>query len=164
MSCRPPFRRRLSGRPLVRLSAVVLLAAVAGCSSPDASVSVAVPRPPADEATLCRALHKELPKTVSGLGRADPEPSSELTAGWGDAAIVLRCGVPRPAGMSDAQSDAVEANGVNWMLEERDSGPRFTTTYRETYVEVTMDERFRHDSTPLAELAEPVRKTIPSSL
>ncbi|MFC9647727.1 DUF3515 domain-containing protein [Streptomyces sp. NPDC056937] len=164
MSCRPPFRRRLSGRPLVRLSAVVLLTAVAGCSSPDASVSVAVPRPPADEATLCRALHKELPKTVSGLGRADPEPSSELTAGWGDAAIVLRCGVPRPAGMSDAQSDAVEANGVNWMLEERDSGPRFTTTYRKTYVEVTMDERFRHDSTPLAELAEPVRKTIPSSL
>ncbi|MFD7220369.1 DUF3515 domain-containing protein [Streptomyces sp. NPDC059892] len=164
MSCRPPFRRRLSGRPLVRLSAVVLLTAVAGCSSPDASVSVAVPRPPADEATLCRALHKELPKTVSDLGRADPEPSSELTAGWGDAAIVLRCGVPRPAGMSDAQSDAVEANGVNWMLEERDSGPRFTTTYRKTYVEVTMDERFRHDSTPLAELAEPVRKTIPSSL
>lgn len=66
--------------------------------------------------------------------------------------------------MSDARSDAVEANGVNWMLEERDSGPRFTTTYRETYVEVTMDKRFTHDSTPLAELAAPVRKTIPSSL
>ncbi|MFJ1579616.1 DUF3515 domain-containing protein [Streptomyces sp. NPDC088147] len=164
ISCRPPSRRRLSGRPLVRLSAVVLLAAVAGCSSTDAKVSVEVPRPPADEAALCRALHKELPKTVSDLGRADPEPSSELTAGWGDAAIVLRCGVPRPEGMSDAQSDAVEANGVNWMLEERDSGPRFTTTYRKTYVEVTMDERFTHDSTPLAELAAPVSRTIPSSL
>ncbi|MER8068634.1 DUF3515 domain-containing protein [Streptomyces sp. NPDC094034] len=164
MSCRPPFRRRLSGRPLVRLSAVVVVAAVAGCSSAGTSMSVAVPTPPAKEAALCRALHKELPKTLSDLGRADPEPSSELTAGWGDAAIVLRCGVPRPEGMNDAQSDAVEANGVNWMLEERDSGPRFTTTYRETYVEVTMDERFTHDSTPLAELAAPVKKTIPSSL
>ncbi|MFJ9031159.1 DUF3515 domain-containing protein [Streptomyces sp. NPDC102274] len=164
ISCRPPYRRRLSGRPLVRLSAVVLLAAVAGCSSTDASVSVAVPSPLAEEAALCRALHKELPKTLSDLGRADPEPSSELTAGWGDAAIVLRCGVPRPEGMSDPQSDAVEANGVNWMLEERDSGPRFTTTYRRTYVEVTMDERFTHDSTPLAELAASVKKTIPASL
>ncbi|MFF1419460.1 DUF3515 domain-containing protein [Streptomyces sp. NPDC058280] len=164
LSRRPPSRRRLSGRPLVCLPAVILLAAVAGCSSTDASASVAVPRPPEREAALCRALHKELPKTVAYLDREDPEPRSELTAGWGDAAIVLRCGVPRPERMGDAQADAVEADGVNWMLEERDSGPRFTTTYRATYVEVTLGARFAHDSTPLAQLAAPVKKTIPSSL
>ncbi|MFJ2441772.1 MULTISPECIES: DUF3515 domain-containing protein [unclassified Streptomyces] len=157
-------RRRLSGRLLRCLPAVVVLSAAAGCFSADATPSVAVPSPPADEATLCRALHKALPKTLADLNRDDPEPRSELTAGWGDAAIVLRCGVPRPAGMNDPQAQAVEANGVNWMLEERDSGPRFTTTYRKTYVEVTMDTRFAHDSTPLAQLAEAVGRTIPLRL
>ncbi|MFJ4922614.1 DUF3515 domain-containing protein [Streptomyces sp. NPDC088725] len=143
---------------------VVLLSTVVGCSSADPAARVPVPGPPAAQAKLCRALHEELPKTLAGLGRKDPEPGSELTAGWGDAAIVLRCGVPRPAEMADPESLAVEANGVNWMVEQRDSGPRFTTTYRETYVEVTMDARFAQDSTPLAALAEPVRKTVPSSL
>ncbi|MFC9428461.1 MULTISPECIES: DUF3515 domain-containing protein [unclassified Streptomyces] len=142
----------------------VLLSAAAGCSSTDAAASVTVPTPSRQEAALCRALHKELPDTLADLGRGDPEPSSELTAGWGDGAIVLRCGVPRPAEMSDPQAQGIDADGVNWMLEERDSGPRFTTTYRRTYVEVTMDSRFNHDSTPLAGLAEAVEKTVPSSL
>ncbi|MFF3750820.1 DUF3515 domain-containing protein [Streptomyces sp. NPDC002018] len=157
-------RRRLSGRLLARASAVVLLSAAAGCATTDATVTVAVPTPSQGETALCRALHQELPETIGDLGRNDPQPRSDLTAGWGDAAIVLRCGVPRPEGMSDPQADAVEADGVNWMLEERDSGPRFTTTYRETYVEVTLDSRFTHDSTPLARLAAPVVKTIPSVL
>jgi hypothetical protein len=123
-----------------------------------------VPTPPAQEAKLCRALHKKLPKTVAGLAEDDPRPSSELTAGWGDAAIVLRCGVPRPKKMTDPDALAIDADGVNWMVEQRDSGPRFTTTYRKTYVEVTMDSRFAQDATPLAALAGPVAKTIPATL
>ncbi|RDG39889.1 DUF3515 domain-containing protein [Streptomyces corynorhini] len=146
------------------MTAVALLSTAVACSSTDGPPSVTVPTPTARETALCRALHKELPKTLAELARSDPRPRSELTAGWGDGAIVLRCGVPRPERMSDPQAQGVEANGVNWMLEERDSGPRFTTTYRETYVEVTMDERFTHDSTPLAALAAPVEETIPSSL
>ncbi|WP_405801755.1 DUF3515 domain-containing protein [Streptomyces sp. NBC_01506] len=156
--------RRLSGPRYARLPAVLVLAVTVGCSSTDAPAKVPVPSPPAQEAALCRALDKELPKTVAGHDRSDPEPGSELTAGWGDAAIVLRCGVPRPERMSDPQAEGVEVDGVNWMLEERDSGPRFTTTYRETYVEVTLDERFMHDIGPLTDLAEPVADTVPPSL
>ncbi|MEU0696530.1 DUF3515 domain-containing protein [Streptomyces niveus] len=156
--------RRLSGPRLARLPAVLVLAVAVGCSSTDAPAKVPVPGPPAEEAALCRALDKELPKSVAGHGRSDPEPGSELTAGWGDAAIVLRCGVPRPGRMSDPQAEAVDVDGVNWLLEERDSGPRFTTTYRRTYVEVTLDERFMHDIGPLADLAAPVADTVPPSL
>ncbi|MEV6785764.1 DUF3515 domain-containing protein [Streptomyces sp. NPDC051098] len=144
-------------------AAAAFLAAVS-CSTTDAAAPVAVPSPPPEEAALCGALHKELPETVAGQRRTGTEPDSELTAGWGDAAIVLRCGVPRPEKMSDAQSQAVDANGVNWLLEQRADGPRFTTTYRKTYVEVTMDERFAHDVTPLAELAGPVKRTVPATL
>ncbi|MFF7205790.1 MULTISPECIES: DUF3515 domain-containing protein [unclassified Streptomyces] len=145
-------------------AAAAAFLAAAGCSTTDATAPVAVPSPPPEEAALCGALHKELPKTVAGQRRTGTEPDSELTAGWGDAAIVLRCGVPRPEKMSDAQSQAVDANGVNWLLEQRADGPRFTTTYRKTYVEVTMDERYAHDVTPLAELAGAVRKTVPATL
>ncbi|MEU2075743.1 DUF3515 domain-containing protein [Streptomyces sp. NPDC056202] len=147
------------------VTAAVLLLAAAGCSSSGAAASVEVPSPPAAEAALCQDLAKELPGAVAGLERSDPEPGSELTAGWGDGAIVLRCGVPRPEKMSDPKAQGVEANGVGWMLERPEGGgPRFTTTYRKTYVEVTLGEQYTHDMTPLADLADPVRKTVPSSL
>ncbi|NUK72382.1 DUF3515 domain-containing protein [Streptomyces lunaelactis] len=154
-----------SRRRLFCLSAAaVVLVAAAGCSSTDAAATIAVPSPPPEEASLCSALHRELPKSVAGQDREDPEPASELTAGWGDAAIVLRCGVPRPEKMSDPQSKSVEADGVNWLLEEDPEGPRFTTTYRKTYVEVTLGKQYAHDATPLAELADAVKKTVPASL
>lgn len=156
--------RRLPALPVAAVAATVLMAA-AGCSSTDAKASVAVPSPPSEEAALCGALHEELPETVAGLDRNDPEPGSDLTAGWGDGAIVLRCGVPRPARMSDPRAKAIEAGGVNWMLEQREGdGPRFTSTYRKTYVEVSMGKRFAHDATPLAALADAVKKTVPPSL
>ncbi|QNP65513.1 DUF3515 domain-containing protein [Streptomyces genisteinicus] len=151
-------------RSLALSAAVLALAAAAGCSPGDAAAQVPVPSPPAQEAALCGALHDALPDSVAGHGRQDPEPSSELTAGWGDAAIVLRCGVPRPDRMSDPQAQGIEVDGVGWMLEERDSGPRFTTTYRETYVEVTLGEDFLHDASPLTELAGPVARTVPATL
>ncbi|GAA3939902.1 hypothetical protein GCM10022244_55090 [Streptomyces gulbargensis] len=147
------------------LSAAALLLTVAGCVPWDAGASVAVPSPPAAEAALCQALAKELPDTVAGLERTDPDPGSELTAGWGDGAIVLRCGVPRPEKMSDPKAQGVSANGVNWMLERPEGGgTRFTSVYRRTYVEVSLDERFAHDAGPLAALAEPVSATIPCAL
>lgn len=145
-------------------SAVLVLLAAAGCS-PDPAASVTVPTPSSEAAAYCRALHKELPRSVAGLEREDPAPRSELTAGWGDGAIVLRCGVPRPEKMGDPQAKAAEADGVNWLLEQREgAGPRFTTTLRKAYVEVTLSEAYAHDATPLAAFAAAVKKTVPPSL
>lgn len=155
-------RRPLRPSFLVPSAAALLLAA--GCSG-GSQPSVAVPTPSRDAAAYCAALHEALPKTVAGLERSDPAPESELTAGWGDGAIVLRCGVPRPAAMADAASKGIDADGVNWLLEQRpDAGPRFTTTYRKAYVEVTLGVEYAHDASPLAEFAKPVRETVPDSL
>jgi hypothetical protein len=153
------FRHRFLSLPVC-----ALLLAAADCSSGDGTVSVSVPGPPADQVSLCKALDRKLPKTVAGHTRKDPSPASELTAAWGDAAIVLRCGVPRPDRMDDPRAQAVEANGVNWLVEQQDGGTRCTTTYRRAYVEVTMKPEYAHDVTPLSGFASAVKKTDPSVL
>lgn len=150
---------------LSALSCAALLLAVAGCSLNDDAVAIPAPTPSSEEAEVCRALHRELPQTVDGRQRRTADPESDLTAVWGDPAIVLRCGVPRPEKMSDPAAQAVEADGVNWMLERQEDGsPRFTTTYREAYVEVTLPAKYAHDVTPLAAFAGPVKQAVPKSL
>ncbi|MGW1707569.1 DUF3515 domain-containing protein [Streptomyces sp. NPDC002206] len=159
------LRRRLRRPVFLGPSAAVLLLAAAGCSSTDTYASITVPTPTSEAAAYCRALHKELPKTVAGQKRSDPGPKSELTAGWGDGAIVLRCGVDRPAKMDDPMAKGTEADGVNWLLEQpEDAGPRFTTTYRKAYVEVSLSTAYAHDMSPLAAFAAAVKKTVPSSI
>ncbi|MEV1049378.1 DUF3515 domain-containing protein [Streptomyces sp. NPDC049916] len=146
-------------------SAAALVLAAAGCSPGAAQPPVPVPTPSPEAAAYCEALDRELPGTVLDRERTDPSPDSALTAGWGDGAIVLRCGVPRPAKMDDPQAEAVEADGVNWMLEQPEgSGPRFTTTYRKAYVEVTFSGEYARDITPLSAFAGPVARTVPDRL
>ncbi|MFJ4619377.1 DUF3515 domain-containing protein [Streptomyces sp. NPDC088812] len=155
----------LRHRPVVAPSLALLLAAV-GCSSADGDASAAVPSPSAPVTELCRNLDKALPSEVDDLGRRDPSPTSPLTAGWGNPAIILRCGVERPAEMSDEQADGVEVDGVGWLLEKQENGSfRFTTTLRRAYVEVTIPEdRTGNGMAPLVDLAAPVKKAIPEGI
>lgn len=155
------LRHRLSG-----LALLALLITAVGCSSGDDSATAAVPSPNATVTKLCRNLDEELPRTVDGLDREDPRPASELTAGWGSPAIILRCGVPRPAAMDDPEADGVEVDGVGWLMQQQDDGSfRFTTTLRLAYVEVTIPaERSAHGMAPLVSLAPAIRKTIPEGV
>ncbi|WP_051735358.1 DUF3515 domain-containing protein [Streptomyces sp. NRRL B-3229] len=155
------FRRRLIGLP-----ALLTLITIAGCSSADDGTRAAVPSPGTDVTELCENLDKALPSKVDGQDRRDPEPASALTAGWGDPAIILRCGVQRPSKMDDPEADGVEANGVGWLLEKQEDGSfRFTTTLRKAYVEVTIPEkRTGNGMAPLVDLAPAVKKTIPEGI
>ncbi|MCI3277709.1 DUF3515 domain-containing protein [Streptomyces cylindrosporus] len=155
------FRHRLIGLPVL-----ALLITVAGCSSADDSARAAVPSPGTKVAELCRNLDKVVPAKVDGQGRRDPEPASALTAGWGNPAIILRCGVERPAKMSDPEADGVEVNGVGWLLEKQSDGSfRFTTTLRRAYVEVTIPkDRTGDGMAPLVDLAPAIKKAIPEGI
>ncbi|MFI6337220.1 DUF3515 domain-containing protein [Streptomyces sp. NPDC050535] len=148
------------------LPVLALLFAVTGCSSADDEPSAAVPSPGAKVTKLCQNLDKELPKKVNGLDRNDPEPRSALTAGWGGPAIILRCGVERPAEMNDSNADGAEVNGVGWLVEKRDDGSYvFTTTLRTAYVEVRLPkERADEGAGPLTDFAAPIKKAIPEGI
>ncbi|AZM55761.1 DUF3515 domain-containing protein [Streptomyces sp. WAC 01529] len=161
-----PRRRR---RRLAGTSALALLITTAACSATDDEASVVVPSPDAKAAGLCRDLHARLPKKIDGLERTDPGPKSELTAGWGDPAIILRCGVERPPEMIDpayAPKNGVKVNGVAWLLQKRDDGSyTFTTGARLAYVEVTLPEERTGDGLgPLTDFAAPIKETIPKGV
>jgi hypothetical protein len=159
---------------LVSVSAAACLSAAAvyvfAFSGGDSPVKIAAPSPSAKAATLCRSLNRALPGTVDGLSRRTVEPDSGLTAGWGDPTVALRCGVPRPDVLTpgnakyDPTSDAAVVNGVSWLVQQLTDGYRFTTTDRETFVEVTVPGKYAPEVDPLTDLAAAVKKTIPASL
>ncbi|MFB7594517.1 DUF3515 domain-containing protein [Streptomyces sp. NPDC056160] len=156
------FRHRLLGLPVV----LVALITAAGCSSSDDRATAAVPSPDAAVTKLCGNLDAALPRKVDGLSRADPRPDSALTAGWGSPAIILRCGVPRPAEMNDPEADGAEVNGVGWLLAKQPDGSfLFTTTLRKAYVEVSLPaSRTGNGVAPLVSLAPAVKKAIPEGI
>lgn len=115
------------------LPALALLAAVAGCSL-NPTPSIPEPSPAGSAAASCRQVMGALPGTVAGLERTS---TGTDTAGWGDPAVTLRCGVPRPDGLS-ATSRCDEVNGVGWYSQQFTEAWRFTTIGRVGYIEVTV--------------------------
>lgn len=118
----------------------------------------------------CKALHKELPQTVDGLKRGTPEPVSDFTAIWGDPAVKLRCGVPKPDVLTygsehyNPGADAAEVNGVEWLFQKQDDGYRFTTVLRKAYVEVTVPRKYAPEVDVLTDLGGAVKKTVPAGV
>lgn len=156
---------------LVSVSAVACLSAAAVWISASGDAGgVAVPSPSASAARLCGALHDALPEKVDGLSERSLSPVSDLTVGWGDPTVVLRCGVPRPEMLTPGNpvynptAEVVEVNGVSWLIEPTGDGYRFTTTGRKAFVEVTVPARYQPEVNPLTDLGHAVRTTIPSEL
>ncbi|MFJ6794140.1 DUF3515 family protein [Streptomyces sp. NPDC091268] len=151
---------------LAALPALAAVVSVAGCTSGGSQARVAPPpAPPAEVAGLCAALHGELPRTVAGLERTPVVPESDLTAAWGGSAIVLRCGIPKPAKMLDPKQDGVEVNDVGWLLEKLgDGGFRFTTGARLAYTEVRVDKEHATDAGMLVGLSAAIARTVPAGI
>jgi hypothetical protein len=147
-------------------AAAILLSAAVACSPADGSAAVAVPSPDADVAGYCKALHAKLPEKVDeDVPRRAATPDSPYTAAWGDPAIVLRCGIDRPAEVGDPKANGVDVNGVGWVLDDRgDDGYRFITMYREAYVELLVPASYHADAGILVEFAKPIDSTIPKTL
>lgn len=104
---------------------------------------------------------------MDGQRRITLTPDPKYAAEWGDPAIRLRCGVPRPAVLTPGDehynptADAVEVNGVSWLMEQYDGGRRFTSTERAAWVEVTVPDAYAPEVNVLTDLAGPMRASVP---
>jgi hypothetical protein len=94
------------------LCALIVLC-LAGCAP--GTVAVDVPEMSADDAAACRDLVAALPAEVDGQERREVGGGDGRAAAWGDPAIVLRCGVPRPPDFTDTAT-CIEVNGTGWYV------------------------------------------------
>ena len=137
---------------------LILLVVASQCQTP----GVVEIQPPTGAGGACADLDLALPEQVNGQDRRRTTPESNRTEAWGTPAVVLRCGVDRPAGLTPS-SEVIEVNGVGWFFEEQPDAYVFTTVGRDTYVEVQIPLGIPRDQAtgPLVDLAGPVERTVP---
>jgi hypothetical protein len=115
---------------------------------------------------VCHDVHKLLPGDVLGAKARATSPKSDMTAAWGDPAVILRCGVPTPVSLRqenpayDPTQDAFGVNGVHWIVERLGAGKgvRFTTIHREVYVEVIVPASYGQPPGVLTAFSDAVQK------
>ena len=156
--------------PLVVIAA--LLIGRAQNNSPSASPStgstavlgpVTVPAPPPNAAAdaPCTQLLGALPITLTDLAGRPARSSWTYVAAWGQPAIVLRCGVPRPAGLTPGSSaQAIAVDGVSWLPVAQRAVTIWTAVDRAAYIEVTVPKSYAQP--PLAPIADAIAKALPA--
>ena len=118
------------------------------------------------DARTCAALVKALPDRVSDQPRRKADTGDGYAAAWGDPAIELRCGVPKPAGLTPA-SACQTTNGVDWFVPPsqvtgRPTDVTMTTVGRSVYVEVRVPADYFPPATAMVDLAHAVKSTTRS--
>ncbi|CAN5305112.1 DUF3515 domain-containing protein [soil metagenome] len=162
---------------MVAVPVVIALAVVLNLSTPpvDGPASVdgptAGPRaelPPLDVQTpeitevadaLCPGVMGGLPLLLDDAQARPVRSASAYAAAWGDPPIVLRCGVPRPAGYVVGASSLL-INGVDWYAEPGADQTVWTTVDREVYVEVSVPSA--RASAPIATLSAVIADRLPA--
>jgi hypothetical protein len=137
--------------PLV-LPSVVLVAALAGCTTAVALQPAELANDPA-----CAEVMVRLPDTVAGLERRSTNAQS--TAAWGDpAAVILRCGLP-PTGPSPLPCATLD--NIDWLRDgSNDPNFAFITFGRSPAVEVLVDSRKVSGTSALGDLDSAVGNIV----
>lgn len=110
-------------------------------SGPLPAVSVAAPPSPSTATTnACVKVFAKLPVQLGTLAPRKTDTDSSFVAAWGNPAIVLRCGVSKPAAIDDASNppEYQDVNGVIWLPDLQKEQAVFTTIDRSAYLEVTV--------------------------
>jgi hypothetical protein len=138
------------------------LALLGGCSS--GPLQVDAPAVHGKDAHACKALLGALPKRVDDQRRRRVDAGRGYAAAWGDPAIELRCGVPRPRRLTRFSTCQV-TNKVGWFIPADEiTGQRreivMTTVGRAQYVEVKIPEQLFPPAPTMADLASSIRGTV----
>jgi len=116
------------------------------------------PATPAADAS-CPALMKALPLELTHEPSRRVKSDTPYAYAWGDPAIVLICGVDRPAGYTVGAS-AIQINGVQWYVDTHDPKTTvWTTVDRPVYVQISLPASV--DSAPVTALTPQIAAALP---
>jgi hypothetical protein len=109
-------------------------------TGPLPAVTVAAPpSPAAATADACVQVFAKLPVQLGSLAPRRTDTDSSFVAAWGDPAVVVRCGVAKPAvfGSPDA-AQLLDVNSVLWQPDPQKARTVYTTVDRSVYIEVSV--------------------------
>ncbi|HEY3087436.1 MAG TPA: DUF3515 domain-containing protein [Jatrophihabitantaceae bacterium] len=113
---------------------------------------ITVSAPPSDAAAAgpCAQVLSALPVQLGQLAPrvVHTRPDSPNVVAWGDPAVVLRCGVPRPEAFVPT-SDVYNIGNVYWLAVKQKAATVWTVIDRAVYVEVTVPEKQAFQPLPL---------------
>ena len=133
-----------------------MLLAVSACTgTPDVQVAP----PTGTDTAQCQAVVGVLPQRLDTLDPRVVDPASPLVRAWGDPAVVLRCGVPVPAGY-DPTATCLDVNGVGWYAERQDRGVRFTSRWSTPRIEVTVPAAYAPEAGWLSPISAELRRQL----
>ncbi|MFL6109452.1 MAG: DUF3515 domain-containing protein [Marmoricola sp.] len=146
---------RVAGPGLLLLLAL----AAAGCGGSEVHVDRFSVTPAGHES--CQALLAALPHKVADQPRRRTSGST-YAAAWGKPAIVLRCGVGRPADY-DKFSACQTTDGVDWfvpesVMEDQTADVVMTTLGRSPNLEVKVPSEYRPGTAPMVDLAKAIKQ------
>jgi hypothetical protein len=114
-------------------------------------------------ARLCAGFVRALPEQLSTAGaRREVQPDPGSTAAYGDPPTTVRCGVPRPRGLTPAAT-LVTVDGIDWLPEELSAGWMMTTVGRVAHVEITVPDAVGPAPSVAADLAATIATTLPTA-
>ena len=107
----------------------------------------------------CPALMKALPLELSGEQSRRVKSDTPYAYAWGDPAIVLICGVDRPAGFVTGAA-LIQINGVSFYVDTSDpSTTVWTAVDRPVYVQISLPASV--DSAPVTALTPQIAQALP---
>jgi hypothetical protein len=139
------------------------VAEVSGTTAPATDLPVlSVPTPPltADADTSCPRLVQAVPARLVDEPARKVRSASPYVRAWGDPAVVLVCGVPRPAKFVIGAS-LIQIDQVQWFVDTSDPDTVvWTAVDRPVYVQVRVPAST--DSASVTELTGTISKVLPA--
>jgi hypothetical protein len=152
----------LFNRPALRSAGETPTGAASGSTAaPHTALPPVRVQPPPESAQAqrsCPGLVAALPLRLGDLAARPVESSSPSVLAWGEPPVVLRCGVPRPAGFVAGAPNVIGVNGVTWFVDPRGERAVWTVVDRAVYIEATVP--IGYASTPIPDLSDAVTSVL----
>ena len=172
----PDVRRAALIATAVTLPIIVVALVLLGSSSDSSTkpsnsatavlspVSVAAPPPNAAADAPCTALLGDLPTAIQTSDGTLPgrpaQSTSDYVAAWGEPAVVLRCGVPRPAGLTvNSSAFVIAVDNVNFFQSKSGSNFVYTAIDRAAYIEISVPTSYSQP--PIGPIASAIATALP---